>query len=100
MLSSRDLWMVPGRWIMLLFAILIHTDKPVTNTVRVSMNEKPVMKNNPCSSSNTIYAVGMLGALLYFIQHAPSFWAGVLGVFKAILWPGVIVYKALEMLHL
>lgn len=53
-----------------------------------------------CTSSNTIYAVGMLGALVYFLQHATSFTGGVIGVLKAIVWPGVIVYKALEMLHL
>ncbi len=53
------------------------------------------MKDN-----GAIYGIGMLGALLYFIQHAGSFGEGVLGIFKALLWPGVIVYKALELLQM
>ena len=45
-----------------------------------------------------IYFFGFLGALVYYIQHAASFWMGVLGVLKAIVWPGMIVYRVLELL--
>ena len=53
------------------------------------------MKNN--AGSGAIYGLGMLGALVYFIQHAGSFWDGVIGIFLAVFWPGVIVYKVLEL---
>ena len=56
------------------------------------------MKNN--TGSGVLYAFGMFGALLYFIQHANSFIDGVLGVFQAIFWPGVITYKVLELLKM
>ena len=54
------------------------------------------MKNN--AGSGAIYGLGMLGALVYFVQHANSFVDGVLGIVMAIFWPGVILYKVLELL--
>jgi hypothetical protein len=54
------------------------------------------MKNN--AGSGAIYGIGMLGALVYFIQHASTPLAWVLGILKAIFWPGVILYKVLELL--
>jgi len=48
----------------------------------------------------TLYGMGFIGAAVYFIQHAPSFIAGVIGFFKAIFWPAVLVYKVLEMLKM
>jgi hypothetical protein len=53
------------------------------------------MKNN--AGSGAIYGIGMLGALVYFIQHATSFFGGIVGIFEAIFWPGVFVYKIREM---
>ena len=52
------------------------------------------------SGSGGVYGLAFLGALVYFIQHATSFWEGVVGVLEAIVWPGVLVYKALEMLKM
>ncbi len=43
------------------------------------------------------YALGFLGAVIYYIQTATGFWAGVLGVLKAIVWPVFIVHKLLGM---
>ncbi len=56
------------------------------------------MKNN--AGSGAIYGIGVLGALVYFIQHATSFVDGVVGVFKAFFWPGVVLYKVLELLKM
>ncbi|MEN9327688.1 MAG: hypothetical protein RI947_496 [Candidatus Parcubacteria bacterium] len=56
------------------------------------------MKHN--SGSGALYGIGCLGAMVYFIQHASSFTDGLIGFFMAIFWPGVIVYKALELLKL
>lgn len=52
------------------------------------------MKNN--GTSGAIYGLGFLGALIYFIQHSATFWIGVLGVLKSIIWPLLLVYKLLE----
>lgn len=51
-------------------------------------------------STSSIYGIGVLGALVYFIQHAATFWEGLLGVVQAIFWPAVLVYKALELLKM
>ncbi len=52
------------------------------------------------SNHNAIYGLGVIGALIYFIQSAASFWGGILGIVKAIFWPAVVVYKVLELLNL
>lgn len=45
-----------------------------------------------------IYGLAFLGAAVYWIQHATSFWDGLLGILKALFWPGVLMYKVLELL--
>lgn len=57
-----------------------------------------MMKNH--AGSGAIYGMGMLGALVYFIQHSTSFLDGLVGIFFAIFWPGVVVYKVLELLKM
>lgn len=44
---------------------------------------------------SAVYGLGFIGAAVYFIQHANSFWMGVLGILKAIVWPALLVYEAL-----
>ena len=50
--------------------------------------------------SSIVYSLGLIGALIYFIQQAPSFWMGVLGILKAIVWPAMLVYRMLEYFQL
>jgi hypothetical protein len=52
------------------------------------------------SSCGGAYGLGFLGALVYYFQHAASFQAGLLGLLKAIVWPAIFVYKALELLKM
>ncbi|SEL06940.1 hypothetical protein SAMN04487910_1618 [Aquimarina amphilecti] len=47
-------------------------------------------------SSNTVYGLGIIGALIYYISHATSFWIGILGVLKAIVWLAFLVYELLK----
>lgn len=47
-----------------------------------------------------VYGLAFIGALVYFIQHADTFWIGVLGFFKALLWPAFLIYKLLEFLKM
>ena len=51
-------------------------------------------------AGGAVYGLGFIGALVYFIQQAATFGAGVLGFFKAIVWPALLVYKALEQLKM
>ncbi|MEW6188183.1 MAG: hypothetical protein AB1585_20895 [Thermodesulfobacteriota bacterium] len=47
-----------------------------------------------------IYGTAFIGAAIYFIQQASSFWNGVLGFIKALFWPAVLMYKLLEYLKM
>jgi hypothetical protein len=47
-----------------------------------------------------VYGLGFLGALVYYIQHADTIWAGLLGLLKAIFWPGMLVYELLKYLEM
>jgi hypothetical protein len=47
-----------------------------------------------------VYGLAFIGAAVYFIQHSASFWEGVLGLLKALIWPAVLMYKLLEYLHM
>jgi hypothetical protein len=52
-----------------------------------------IQKNAP---SGAVYGLGLLGAAIYFISTATSFWLGVLGFLKAIVWPVFLVYQAFK----
>ncbi len=49
-------------------------------------------------AGNAVYGLGFIGALIFFIGHATTFWAGVLGFFQALVWPAFLVYEALKIL--
>jgi len=42
-----------------------------------------------------IYFLGFIGSLVYYLQQAPNFWQGILGILKAMVWPAFLVYKML-----
>lgn len=56
------------------------------------------MKNeiHTSASSGAVYGLGLIGAAVYFISHATTFWMGVIGLFKAIVWPAILVYEAFK----
>jgi hypothetical protein len=60
--------------------------------------ERKRMKGNGISGG--VYGVAFIGAAVYYIQHAATFWTGVLGIFKAIFWPAFLIYKLLEFLKM
>ena len=62
---------------------------------------------NPCTkwdknanvskgAGGAVYGLGFIGAAIYFIGHAATFWAGVLGFLKALVWPVFLIMKAME----
>jgi len=56
--------------------------------------------NNFTGSSGAVYGLGMIGAAVYYLQHATTFGAGVLGILKAIVWPALVVYQVLGFLKI
>jgi len=55
--------------------------------------KKDVQTGAPASA---VYGLGLIGAAVYFISQATSFWIGVLGFLKAIVWPAFLVYEAFK----
>ncbi len=56
------------------------------------------MKNEKACGG--FYGLAFVGAAVYFIQHSTSFWGGVLGLLKAIVWPAILMYKLLDYLKM
>jgi hypothetical protein len=46
--------------------------------------------------AGAVYGLGVVGAAIYFVSHATSFWVGLLGIFKAMVWPAFLVYDAFK----
>lgn len=40
--------------------------------------------------------LGFIGAAVYYLRAADSFWGGVGGFLKALVWPAFLVYEALK----
>jgi hypothetical protein len=62
----------------------------------ITVEEKIMAKDN--HSSSAVYGLGFIGAAIYFISQATTFWTGVLGFLKALVWPAFLVYEALKSL--
>jgi len=48
--------------------------------------------------ASAVYGLGFIGAAVYFISHATTFLAGVIGFLKALVWPAFLVYYVFEVL--
>jgi len=59
------------------------------------MSETIVRQNH---TSNAVYGLGFIGAAIYYVMQATTFWMGVVGILKAIVWPAFLVYDALRQL--
>ena len=69
------------------------------------MQEKTDSEKACCSKTKgnagpagAVYGLGFIGAAIYYISIASTFWIGVLGFLKAIVWPVFLVYEALKYL--
>lgn len=65
--------------------------------------DKVVIKKCNCKGGidgcgGSIYSLGVVGALFYFLQGASTLTAVLVGVGKAIFWPAFVLYKVLQIL--
>jgi hypothetical protein len=51
---------------------------------------------NGGAASGGVYGLAFIGAAVYFIGHAATFWAGVLGFLKALVWPAFVLYELMK----
>ena len=52
------------------------------------------------ASSAPIYGLGLIGAWVYYLGQATTFWLGVMGILKGIVWPAMLVYELLKYLNM
>ena len=69
----------------------------VTDPLAENLNIYLMSKTN--HSGNAVYGLGFVGAVIYYISMATSFWTGFIGLLKAIVWPAFLVYEALKFLN-
>lgn len=50
-------------------------------------------------AGGAVYGLGVIGAAVYYIQQAATFWLGAWGLLKALVWPGILVYELLAFLQ-
>lgn len=58
------------------------------------------MSKSAGAGGGAVYGFGLIGALVYYIQHADSFMNGFIGILKAIVWPAMVVYHLLGLLQM
>lgn len=46
------------------------------------------------------YFIGLIGALIYFLQQSGSFSEIIVGILKAIVWPAYFVYQIFQFLNI
>lgn len=51
-------------------------------------------------AAGAVYGLGFIGAAIYFISQAVTFWAGIIGFLKALVWPAFLVYEVFKYLGL
>lgn len=47
------------------------------------------------AGTGSIYGLGFIGAVIYYISNATDFWMGLLGFLKSLVWPAFLVYELL-----
>ena len=70
----------------------------VNETVKIAKQENKVNVNN--GASGGVYGLAFIGALIYYIINADTFLIGVVGFFKALVWPAILIYELLEFLNM
>jgi hypothetical protein len=54
--------------------------------------------HNSRGSSSCVYFLGMIGAAVFYISASTTFWGGMLGFLKALVWPAFLVFEAFSFL--
>jgi len=54
--------------------------------------------NVQSGSIGAMYGLGFIGAAVFYISQAASFWGGVVGFLKAVVWPAFLVFEVLKFL--
>jgi hypothetical protein len=56
------------------------------------------IKEHGSSCGGALYFMGFIGSAVYYISNSGTFWEGVVGFLKALVWPAFLVFEALKYL--
>ena len=71
---------------------------PETNSTEQRHPKPKVIRQG--GASEAVYGLGLIGAWVYYFTHSATLLIGVLGFFKGIVWPAMLVYEVLKYLHM
>lgn len=74
----------------------MESNKEEHSCCKKDIQERRRKKHCSSGSADAVYGLGLIGAAVYYISTAVGFWAGVLGFFKALVWPAFLVYNLLH----
>lgn len=63
-------------------------------------NDIKVIHKNTGGGGGAVYGLGLIGALVYFLQQATSFSEVIIGILKSIIWPALVAYGLLNFLKI
>lgn len=61
-------------------------------------NRRANRKFSDGGSAGAIYGLGVIGSMIYYILNSPTFWTGLLGILKAMVWPAFLIYELMKFL--
>lgn len=71
---------------------------PARRGIGITGKDRGARVSRGGGGGDAVYGLGLIGALIYYIQHADGFWSGVLGILKALVWPAFVIYDLLKFL--
>jgi hypothetical protein len=54
------------------------------------------VKSGARAGGDAVYGLGLIGALVYYWQHAAGFWQHIGAILEALVWPAFLVYDVLK----
>lgn len=57
-------------------------------------------KGGAAAGGQAVYGLGMIGAFVYYMQHAHDFGAVILGILKALVWPAFVIHQLMRFLQM
>ncbi len=69
-----------------------------TETLKPVKKERKIVYRG--ASSAPLYGFGLIGAWVYYLVQAETFWMGVLGILKGIVWPAMLIFELMKYLNM
>lgn len=51
------------------------------------------------SGGDAVYGLGLIGALIFYVQQSEGLWQFIVAILKALVWPAFVVYDLLKYLN-